>query len=276
MVDQGLQFIRRKHGNGQFYFIINGGNEPLEGWIPLQVDAKSFAIYDPMYGKNGLAAIRISKTGMNEVYLQLARGESCILKTFETAVTKPLYNYLKITGEPQEINGTWSVSFIEGGPQLPSTVEIQELGSWTSYGGEVVKKFSGTAKYVISFQKPKGQADGWLLDLGRVCESANVRLNGKDLGTLIGPPYQILILEELMKGQNNLEIKVSNLMANRIADLDQRNVNWKKFYNVNFPARRRENRGADGLFNASRWSPRESGLIGPAKLVPIELMVFEK
>ena len=78
-----------------------------------------------------------------------------------------------------------------------------------------------------------------------------------------------------MQKENILEIEVSNLMANRIADMDRRGVNWKKFYNVNFPPRRRENRGPDGLFNASRWLPRESGLIGPVKLVPVEFVTFK-
>lgn len=55
----------------------------------------------------------------------------------------------------------------------------------------------------------------------------------------------------------------------------RRGVNYKNFYNVNFPARRRENRGADGYFNASKWPPQESGLIGPVTLMPLESVTFE-
>ena len=62
---------------------------------------------------------------------------------------------------------------------------------------------------------------------------------------------------------------VTNQMANRIADLDRRNVPWKRFYNVNFPARLPENRGPDGLFSAARWEPLESGLLGPVTLQPV-------
>lgn len=138
-----------------------------------------------------------------------------------------------------------------------------------------MKKFSGTARYTITFALPQKDADGWLLDLGRVAESARVTLNGKDLGTLI-KPYRIRIPKDLTKEKNTLEIAVSNLMANRIADMDRRNVNWKKFYNINFPPRRKENAGADGLFNASHWQPRDSGLIGPVTLVPIETMRFAR
>lgn len=276
LVDKGLRFVRRKYEKGYYYFILNRSDNALDGWVPLKVRAASVAIFNPMREEKGLAALRASQTGAGEVYLQLAPGESVILKTFNTAIRGPLYGYFKVKGESRQIQGPWSVSFIEGGPELPAAIEVRELGSWTNFGGEAVKKFSGAAKYMTGFEKPRGEADGWLLDLGRVAESARVRLNGRDMGTLITSPYQIRIPDGLMKEKNILEVAVSNLMANRIADLDRRGVNWKKFYNINMPARRAENRGADGLFNASRWPPRDSGLIGPVTLAPVEAMRFEK
>ncbi len=292
MVEQGLRFVRRRCANGHFYFVnnyvyIRGGdaqrrggqrggvrsanirNSPVDGWIPIGSDAKSVAIFNPTNGQSGLAAKRTSETGTHEVYLQLAPGESCILKTFDTQIEGPLYSYTKSAGEPREMTGDWTVSFIEGGPELPDSVEIQQLGSWTEYGGEAVKKFSGTATYTISFPKPSGQSDGWILDLGRVCESAVVTLNGQELGALIGPIFQVRIPAELIRETNTLEVRVSNLMANRIADLDRQNGNWKKFYNVNFPAKVGSNRGPDGYFNASNWEPRDSGLVGPVTMTPL-------
>jgi hypothetical protein len=68
-----------------------------------------------------------------------------------------------------------------------------------------------------------------------------------------------------------LEVSVSNLMANRIAALDHAGVRWRKFYNVNFPARFPQNRGADGLFSAAAWEPVESGLLGPVTLTPLRV-----
>jgi hypothetical protein len=46
-------------------------------------------------------------------------------------------------------------------------------------------------------------------------------------------------------------------------------VNWKRFYNINMPARLPENRGPDGLFTAAKWEPLESGLMGPVTLTPV-------
>jgi hypothetical protein len=88
------------------------------------------------------------------------------------------------------------------------------------------------------------------------------------LGILIGPVFQVSVDDTLLLRKNRLEIKIANLMANRISDLDRKKEPWKKFYNVNFPARKSENRH-NGIFNAAHWSPKPSGLGGPVKLIPI-------
>ncbi len=270
VVGQGLQFIRRKDDNSRYYFVVNPRDHAVDGWVRLGSAAKSVAVFDPMREEKGIAATRQSAAGDTEVYLQLAPGESRILKTFDAAVSGQPFAYFKTAGGAQQLDGKWSVRFIAGGPELPAARETDKLGSWTNLDGEDVKRFSGAASYTISFAKPQGQAAAWLLDLGRVTESARVKLNGDELGVLISAPYQIRIPSQLLKERNTLEVVVSNLMTNRVIDLDRRGVNWKKFYNTNMPARRRENAGPDGLFNAARWEPRESGLIGPVTLTPVE------
>ena len=77
---------------------------------------------------------------------------------------------------------------------MPSSKELSMLGSWTEIGGDAVKNFSGTAKYSITFDKPAGKADAFLLNLGKVCESARIYLNGSEISGLIGPDYQTIIL----------------------------------------------------------------------------------
>jgi hypothetical protein len=123
------------------------------------------------------------------------------------------------------------------------------------------------ATYTTNFNKPRLQSKGWILDLGQVHESAEVTLNGRSLGTLIGPVFQLYLDDDALKNENILEVWVCNSMMNRIADLDRRHVFWKKFYNVNFPARKAENR-RNGLFDASAWEVKESGMEGPVELIP--------
>ncbi len=266
MVERGLGFVRRKIGDSTIYFIVNNSRDIIDGWISVKTKFKSAAIFEPMQGYTGKAAIRKSRENGSDVYVQLSPGESCILKTFDEEINAPLYRYNKAIGEPIEITGNWTIEFIEGGPELPQLVKTDKLGSWTSYEGDLYSKFSGAASYKVSFKKPENDADGWILDLGRVCESAEVLINGKYLGTYIGPLFQIQIPHDIMRAENNLEIIVSSLMLNRIIDLDKRRVNWKKFYNTNFPSRINQTRGADGQFDASRLSPVDSGLLGPVTI----------
>ena len=37
-------------------------------------------------------------------------------------------------------------------------------------------------------------------------------------------------------------------------------------------ARFAENRGADGLFTAAKWSPKPSGLLGPVTITPLKFV----
>jgi hypothetical protein len=60
-----------------------------------------------------------------------------------------------------------------------------------------------------------------------------VRLNCKDLGTLIMLPYRVSV-DELQPKANKLEIEVTNLSANRLRDLDRRKVQWRIFNDINF------------------------------------------
>jgi len=102
---------------------------------------------------------------------------------------------------------------------------------------------------------------GWL-DLGQVCQSARIRLNGKNMGTVFIPPFSIKL--DLLKPKDNLlEIEVTSVAANRIRDMDRRKVVWKNFYDINFV-------NLDYKpFDASQWPVTPAGLLGPVTLSPV-------
>ena len=163
---------------------------------------------------------------------------------------------------PVALAGTWKVEFIEGGPNLPKGFANDRLTSWTEPDDEDARRFGGTARYRIGFAAPK-TGKQFVLDLGRVCQSARVRVNGRDLGTLILPPYRT-VLQDLKPTGNILEVEVTNVAANRIRDLDRRHVAWRIFRDINF-ASLPPNRS----FDASNWPLYDSGLLGPVTLQPI-------
>lgn len=273
LTDLGLKFERRRGDNGAYYFIINKGEESLDRWIPVQTASRAAAIFNPKNGSAGMAKIKSSEN-QSEVYLQLSPGESCILQTFDRDIEGELYPYYKVAGPEVLFPGPWTITFLEGGPDLPDQVAVENLDSWTELEGDEVKNFSGAAKYSIEFQRPGGNAAAWELDLGKVAETARVRINGQDVGVMIGPEYKIYIDKGVFQSENLLEIEVSNLMANRIAYMDRQGKFWKKFYNVNLPARLPGNREATGLFSAAGWEPATSGLLGPVTLTPVDFLEF--
>jgi glycosyl hydrolase family 106( putative alpha-L-rhamnosidase) len=265
LVDRGLQFTRRRHGDGRYYFIRNVTTDAVNGWIPLGERAPAAVIFDPMTGRRGDARTRRSEAGALEVFLAIPRGGSLIVATTPTPAGVP-FPLFEPAGAPITIGGPWRLRFVAGGPEIPAERTIAQLSSWTTLGGEEVRRFSGTAVYTARFAGPRDEAPAWGLDLGRVFASARVRLNGRDVGTSIGPSFRLTIDPAQLAGENTLEVEVSNLMANRIAAMDKAGVPWRKFSNVNFPARLADNRGPDGLFSAAKWEPLDSGLLGPVTL----------
>lgn len=258
----GLEFIRRVDGATREYFLANRGQSRVDGWVPLAARGAAAILLDPMTGITGRAAFRPSAHG-SSVYLQLAPGDSIFVRVLNSGNRTPLtpsWQYQRAGDHSVPLHGEWTVEFIDGGPELPAPARLTEPQSWTRFAGEAGERFAGTARYSLTFDAPAGE---WFLDLGAVHESARVRLNGRDLGTLIAPPYRVLA-GALQPTGNRLDVEVTGLAANRIRDLDRRNVVWRNFHDINLV-------NSDYKpFDASNWPVRDSGLLGPVVLHPAE------
>lgn len=267
LVDVGLVFTRRAFQDRYHYFLANLTAEPVESWVPLSLPATSIVMMDPLTGAVGVAALRTGSHGSPEVYLQLAPGQSIFLRLLpDREVDGPVWVYRQ--AKPDQavpLDGPWEVDFIAGGPTLPAGRQLGPLVSWTQLGDDEARRFAGTAHYRLTFEKPALAADDWLLDLGDVRESARVTLNGRAVGTLWSLPFKTPVGRYLVDGENTLELEVTNLAANRIADMDRRGVDWKIFYNTNIVNINYR------PFDASDWPPMPSGLLGPVRLVPVQL-----
>jgi len=95
-------------------------------------------------------------------------------------------------------------------------------------------------------------------------------MNGRAVGSLWCQPFQMPIGRFLLPSENTLEVEVTNLAANRIADLDRRKVNWKYFYDINVV-----NRSYKSL-DASNWPLQDSGLIGPVRLQAVKRIAIQQ
>jgi hypothetical protein len=110
---------------------------------------------------------------------------------------------------------TWQATVIRsiGSPGGP----VIGLGDWSVIPG--LADFSGTCSYTttLDLDNPTGPAT---LDLGRVGEAAQVRVNGQIVCELPWAPYVANIPENvLVPRQNTVEVLVSNSAANHYEGL---------------------------------------------------------
>ena len=116
------------------------------------------------------------------------------------------------------IEGAWEVRFPPH-RGAPDKTTLDSLVSWTTQADAGVKYFSGTATYqkTISID-PSLLGDGKIveLDLGEVKNLAEVTLNGQNLGVLWKPPFRADISRAARPGENQLEVKITNLWPNRL------------------------------------------------------------
>ena len=266
--ENGLSCIRRANEGGNHYFISALKAEDTEGWIPLGVQAESVMIYNPVNGESGKAAVR-QADGRTEVYLQLASGESLLLKTFAGSdIQASAWNYWHPASEGKKVPDRWGFRFVESTPVVTAVPDSVELDSWTELSANEVKNTMGTACYSLKFHLDDSAISEWMLDLGDVRESARIRVNGKEAAVLWSVPYRCLIGRYLHPGENILEVEVTNLPANRIADMDRRQIPWRIFKDANIVSLQYKKSGYEN------WQPVPSGLLGPVKLIPMKEVRF--
>jgi hypothetical protein len=266
MADAQLAFVRRSLKDGYYCFIANRGGQAFDGWVTLDRFSRSVVVLDPMTGRTGVAAIRQNGAYPTQVHLALPAGGSIIVKAFgkfdDKEVHGPAWTDWRTNGQPAAITGQWNVKFTSGGPSLPAEFQTAKLASWTTFPDTNAQTFAGTAKYEITFDAPPSGKESYELNLGEVRQSARVRLNGQDCGTLIAPPFSVVV-DHLKRTGNVLEVEVTSVAANRIRDLDRRGVNWKIFKDINIVDINYH------PFNAADWPLTDCGLLGPVTLTPL-------
>jgi len=163
----------------------------------------------------------------------------------------------------REIDGPWQVRFPPGWG-VPASKAFPQLISWTEDSDEGVKYFSGIAAYhkTLDLTAEQLKADQRLvLDLGRVRFLAEVYLNGRSLGIVWKPPFQVDITEAAKAGVNELVVEVANTWSNRLVG-DAR-TEGRDFCRTNI---------IRSLTWTVPWKDTpllESGLLGPVRLISV-------
>jgi len=160
-------------------------------------------------------------------------------------------NKKTISLEEKSLQNNWKLAF-EKGWDTPETIEINELKSLTQLDNDAVKHYSGTVSYTKTFNLESINGHT-MLDLGKVANIAELWCNGKKVGVKWAPPFVFDISEVIQKGENNLEVKVTNTWRNQLIFDNSRLKDDKKTWTTNQPKK-------------DETELEQSGLIGPVKL----------
>lgn len=146
-------------------------------------------------------------------------------------------------------------NFAEDGLQQPVRVTVEpfetSLNDWRLFG---LNWFSGDGIYRIKTNVQK-QSGRYILNLGKVCFSADVFVNNQRVGARVWAPYEYDVTNQLVNGENELIVCVSNSAAveRQFMLVDEgRALGWDSYWNSDNIHREGEN--------------LTSGLLGPVML----------
>lgn len=222
----GIQFVHREvPGKANIYWLANFTGEEQEGTVKFRTEARYAALFDPETGEATALDCAAAGDGYTAVPYFLAPGDAM----FYVLTNAPLgVQPARIPGAlklMQTLDRYWDVEFIQkGGERALETFSV--LNDWTSNSDPVVKYFSGTAHYTTHFNLDSLEGlDQARIDLGEVNVMARLVVNGHAAGVLWRAPFVSAdILPYLKKGDNTLEVYVTNLWVNRMIGDRQKNA----------------------------------------------------
>jgi hypothetical protein len=153
----------------------------------------------------------------------------------------------------KDMSFDWKVSFDPslGGP-LGETL-FTALTDWSKHPDSLIRYYSGTAVYRKTVYLNAIPDERTWLDLGAVADLASIMVNGADLGVLWTAPFRVDISNVIKKGDNFIEIRLTNTWANRLIG-DHRLPAAKRITKTTAP------------YRLSGVPLQEAGLLGPVWL----------
>jgi hypothetical protein len=208
--------LRRQLADGAIYFVTNRKDQPLSLEMAFRVAGREPELWDAATGERRPLGYRTD--GQRTIVPVSLDGDGSALIVFRG--TGKGTRMIPVPSErvAATLDSGWTVTFQEG-RGAPATHDVKGPGSWTASSAPGVRYFSGTATYGIAWTPDaslRTPGARMMLDLGEVRELADVRVNGKSLGTLWTPPYRVDVTEALVAGPNRIELAVTNLWVNRL------------------------------------------------------------
>jgi hypothetical protein len=283
--DEKILYIHRLVDDADLYFLSNQ-QDRVAGLKARfrQSAAREVSLWDPANGKK-------YRAGEPEALEGGVSGLDLTLDPYGSVFV--VFSHVRLDLEPAirtvdeiALDGPWELRFPAGKGAPSEPLENVQLGDWTKQDDFGVRHFSGTGHYRTSLQLEGSylaKGDRILIDLGEVREMAGVIINGQSAGYLWKPPFRTDITPFLKEGVNRIEVKITNVWANRLIGdaYFPEEMEWYDFHGVRLPERWPEWLKNGELRPASKrvaWTTRggiyhrtdpllPAGLLGPVKLI---------
>lgn len=266
-----LDYIHRQNEDSDIYFVRNLSDRHYSGDCRFRIANKYPELWDPATGDQFSIREFTEKDGMTSLHLDLhPRGSVFIIFYKERRPLEAVSDTHSATVNKVDISREWKITFPAGWGAPPETV-FDSLISWTDSGVNEIKYFSGTASYhkTIFIPDEDIKRPGKIfINLGDVCDVAEVFLNGKSAGILWKKPFGIDITGLVKAGKNDLRIEVVNQWVNRLTGdmlLDPED----RYCRTNQPYITRDDMGYDNWAEGGdeTFRLKTSGLLGPVSIV---------
>jgi hypothetical protein len=268
--DTSVMFIHRRLADGDAYFLSNRTDRDETIDTSFRVTGRRAELWDPATGMSTPASYRI-EGDRTSVTVPLDRRGSVFVMFRERAGSQRSRKVQAMTRQGVvDVNGPWKVAF-QPDRGAPESATFDPLADFRDNSDLGIRYFSGIATYTKEVELPaKPQGAKLWLDLGQVCDLAEVRVNGKLVGTVWKPPYRIEITSSVVAGTNHLEIKAVNLWVNRLIGDVQPGVTHKYTFTFVDGKPIPEMLGRPTRPVTMPYKPdaplRASGLLGPVKI----------
>jgi len=183
----------------------------------------------------GLKSMSFKAYGQVKAFSNGEKLDVNILQTYSdglnegfVSIKKPIQEMSKICFEIKHKAGEY------GGSAFPEPIKLNcgkgviQTGDWSKMG--VLKAYSGGMWYRKNIHLKKSQlSDELVLDLGEVCATAEVYINGKKAGLCITKPFNLMINDFVQEGNNYFEILIYSTLSNHYSTIPTPKIYKKSF-----------------------------------------------
>ncbi len=250
-------FVHRHTDDAEIYYVDSRSDLPAQIEAGFRVTGRAPELWHADTGKRESVSYR-SIEGRTLVPLTLNAHET-VFVVFRQATPVASWTSPSLVETPlMALSNQWQLRF-QADRGAPEANTMAMLGSWSDSPDAGIRYFSGTGIYSTTVSAPRSwfspNARLWL-DLGKVMNVAQVRVNGRDLGVIWKAPFRVDVTDALKPGTNEVQIEVTNLWVNRLIGDQQPNITHR----YSFTTR---------AFYKADAPLLPSGLLGPVQMLKI-------